>query len=47
LPEIKKKFDLDFDDAYQYKVASDHDLEIVTMDRNFEKTKHEIKVAFL
>src|SRR4030042_2358341 len=43
LPEIKKKFDLDFDDAYQYKVVKDHNLEIVTMDNDFEKVEHEIK----
>jgi predicted nucleic acid-binding protein len=47
LPEIKKKFDLDFDDAYQYKVVKDHNLEIVTMDNDFEKVEHEIKVMFL
>lgn len=47
LPEIKKKFDLDFDDAYQYKIVKDHNLEIVTMDNDFEKVEHEIKVMFL
>ena len=47
LPDMKSRFELDFDDAYQYKVANDYNLEIVTMDRDFEKVKHEIKVAFL
>jgi len=47
LPDIKNKFELDFDDAYQCKVANDYNLEIVTMDRDFEKVKHEVKVAFL
>jgi len=47
LPGIKKNLKLDFDDTYQYKVVKDHDLEIVTMDSDFEKVKHEIKVMFL
>lgn len=47
LPEIKKNLGLDFDDTYQYKVVKDHDLEIVTMDSDFEKVKHEIKVLFI
>ncbi len=47
LPDIKNKLELDFDDAYQYKVANDNNIEIVTMDRDFERAKHEIKVTFL
>lgn len=47
LSDIKKKFELDFDDAYQYKVANDYKLEIVTMDRDFEKVKHKTSVTFL
>jgi uncharacterized protein len=33
LPEIKQRFNLDFDDAYQFQVAEDHKLAIATMDR--------------
>ncbi len=47
LPDIRGALELDFDDAYQYKVAGEYNLEIVTMDRDFEKVKHEIKVLFL
>ncbi len=47
LAEIKRKLYLDFDDAYQYKVAMDYGLEIVTMDRDFEKVEDHINVRFL
>jgi len=30
LAEVKKKLGLDFDDAYQYQVAKERDLKIVT-----------------
>ena len=33
----KKKLNLDFDDAYQYRVASYYGLKVVTMDRDFER----------
>lgn len=46
LPRIKKTLGLDFDDAYQYRIARESDLEIVTMDRDFEKAK-EVRVRFL
>jgi len=35
-----------FDDLYQYKVAKEHGLKIVTMDRDFEKVNEEIEVVF-
>ncbi len=47
LAVIKKKTGLDFDDAYQYKAAKEHDLEIVTFDRDFEKVKNDVTVMFL
>ena len=47
LVEIRNKLELDFDDAYQYKVANDYNLEIVTMDNDFKKVKRDIKVIFL
>ena len=39
-------YTLDFDDFYQYSVAKYYDLEIVTMDSDFEQIK-DIKVVFL
>jgi len=47
LVEIKRNLGLDFDDAYQYKVAMEQDREIVTMDREFKKVRDKIKVLFL
>jgi predicted nucleic acid-binding protein len=35
---IKQKFNLDFDDAYQYVVAEKFDLIIVSFDSDFDKT---------
>ncbi len=47
LPDVKSSLELDFDDAYQYRVASEYNLEIVTMDRDFNRVKHNIGVRFL
>ena len=47
LAEIKGKLGLDFDDAYQYRIAKEYGLEIVTMDRDFEKTEDEVNIKFL
>jgi predicted nucleic acid-binding protein len=44
LPYVKEKYNLDFDDAYQFKIAEENDFEIITMDRDFDKVKHIIKV---
>lgn len=33
-----KQFKLDFDDAYQYTAAAKHDLQIVSFDRDFDRT---------
>ncbi len=33
-----QKFGLDFDDAYQYSVASRHDLDLVSFDTDFQRT---------
>jgi len=35
---IAVKFNLDFDDAYQYMVAETHDLTIVSLDSDFDRT---------
>jgi predicted nucleic acid-binding protein len=44
--DIYKSFKLDFDDAYQFLVAKEFDLEVVTMDSDFKRAK-QIKVQFL
>ena len=38
LGEIKEKFNLDFDDAYQYLSAKQYGLKIVSFDKDFDKT---------
>ena len=45
LPEIKQRFNLDFDDAYQFQVAQDFNLAIVTMDKDFNRVKGELEVV--
>jgi len=42
----KKKLNLDFDDAYQYRVASYYELKVVTMDRDFERI-NDVDILFL
>ena len=44
LPEIKQRFNLDFDDAYQFQVARDLNLAIVTMDKDFKRVRGELEV---
>jgi PIN domain. len=39
LINIMKAFDLDFDDAYQYRIAEKYKLTIVNFDKDFDKTK--------
>jgi len=34
-----RRFDLDFDDAYQYAVAEKHSLTIVSFDNDFDRTE--------
>lgn len=41
LDQIAQKFNLDFDDAYQYAVAEKHDLQLVSFDRDFDRTERE------
>jgi predicted nucleic acid-binding protein len=47
LGEVKEKFGLDFDDAYQFKTAEEYGLSIVTQDRDFEKISAKIEIKFL
>lgn len=44
LPQLKQRFKLDFDDAYQYQVAEDHNLSVVTMDKDFNRVRGELEV---
>ena len=34
-----KEFNLDFDDVYQYQIAENYDLSLVSYDRDFDDTK--------
>jgi len=45
LPEIKQRFNLDFDDAYQFQVAEDHKLAIATMDKDFNRVREKLEVV--
>lgn len=47
LSELKEKYNLDFDDAYQYKIVEENDLTIVTMDKDFRRVEEKIQVRFL
>ncbi len=38
LPKLRQKFNLDFDDSYQYMVAESEGLTIVSFDSDFDKT---------
>jgi len=44
--DARRRFNLDFDDAYQYSVAKHYGLRIVTMDRDFEGVE-DVEVLFL
>ena len=37
--EIANRFQLDFDDAYQYAVAGKYNLEIISFDTDFDRTE--------
>ena len=43
---VRKSLNLDFDDSYQYNVAQYYGLKVVTMDKDFEKTK-DVEILFL
>lgn len=46
LADVKQNVGLDFDDAYQFKVAKEHGLEIITMDKAFiNKVNEKIKIT--
>lgn len=39
IPEVMSRFQLDFDDAYQYAAAEAHDLTIISFDSDFDRTE--------
>ena len=39
LTKHAKEFNLNFDDAYQYQIADNYDLTLVSYDRDFDGTK--------
>ena len=43
LVNIAQRFNLDFDDAYQYAVAEKYNLEIVSFDTDFDRTERRRK----
>ena len=47
LSDVKEEYGLDFDDAYQFKVAEEYGLSIVTQDKDFEKVIEQIEIVFL
>ncbi|MCF8235337.1 MAG: hypothetical protein K9G67_10660 [Bacteroidales bacterium] len=42
-----KKYSLDFDDAYQTRIALSQEIAIATMDKDFLKVKNDISVQFI
>jgi len=43
LDKIIQKFNLDFDDAYQYSVAKKYNLQLISFDKDFDRTEIERK----
>ncbi len=39
LGKFSQKFTLDFDDAYQYAVAEKYNLQIISFDKDFDRTE--------
>ena len=44
--DVRKRLNLDFDDAYQYSMAKYYELKVVTMDKDFERIK-DVEILFL
>ena len=47
LTEVSLETKLDFDDSYQYLIAKNNGLKIVTLDKHFKKVSDNIEVKFL
>lgn len=47
LPKTRKLMALDFDDLYQYEVAKEYNVKIVTLDEDFKKVSSDTEVIYL
>ena len=47
LPSVQSRFNLDFDDSFQFQVASESNLRIVTMDPDFKKIGASLQVLLI
>ena len=47
ISKLSKRYQLDFDDAYQVSIAIELDLEILTMDKDFKRVDKTCRVSFL
>lgn len=47
LPTVKTNFNLDFDDSFQFVVAQENDLRLVTQDPDFKKVGSAIQVLYI
>ena len=47
LANAKNDTGLDFDDVYQFKIAEEYGLEIITMDKDFNRVRDKIKIIFV
>ena len=43
LNQQAQKFNLDFDDAYQYAIAEEYNLQLISFDKDFDQTDRERK----
>lgn len=43
LDQLIQKFNLDFDDAYQYAVAEKYNLQLISFDKHFDRTERKRK----
>jgi predicted nucleic acid-binding protein len=43
LDQLMQEFNLDFDDAYQYAVAEKYDLQLISFDKDFDRTERNRK----
>ncbi len=47
LPAIKTRFNLDFDDSFQFVAAQENDLRLVTQDQDFRRVGNAISILFI
>ncbi|WP_461833771.1 type II toxin-antitoxin system VapC family toxin [Desulfothermus sp.] len=44
LVQIRERYNLDFDDAYQFQISIEKGLKIITMDKDFDRVRGVIEV---